>query len=176
MKVLVTGATGHIGTVLIKALQRRGDSVTAFVLPCEDISMIAPYCDRILYGDVRDQESLAIACRGIEVVFHTAGIIDISGTAKGRATMRQINVDGVRHVLEAVKREQVRRLVYISSVHALPERPRGEVIRESRVFDTRCIRGAYAKSKAEGTRCVLEAVKTGCDAVIVHPLGYHRSR
>jgi len=171
MKVLVTGATGHIGTVLVKALKKRGDSVTAFVLPCADISRISPYCDHILYGDVRDRDSITIACKGIDVLFHSAGIIDISGTAKGRMMMRDINVGGVKNVLEAVKKEHVSRLVYISSVHALPERPQGEVIRESRVFDIRSIRGAYAKSKAEGTRCVLEAVKAGCDAVIIHPSG-----
>ncbi len=172
MKVLVTGATGHVGTVLIKALAERGDSVTAFVVPSEHIDVIEPFCDRILYGDVRDLSSLQVAFKEIDVVFHTAGIVDITLSLKAKRMMEEVNITGVSNVTEACLSSQVKRLVYISSVHALEEEKGHREIRESRIFDPKRIRGAYAKTKAEGTRRVLEAVdKRGLDAVIVHPAG-----
>ncbi len=171
MHALVTGATGHVGTVLIKALKKRGDTVTAFVLPFQDISNIEAYCDHILYGDVGDLSSLRVAFRGIDAVFHTAGVIDITWSLKAKRNMQKVNVEGVANVIEAVRQEHVSRLIYISSVHAIREIPHGGIIRETASFNSSLLRGAYAKTKAAGTSLVLEAAKQGIDAVIVHPAG-----
>ena len=172
MKVLVTGATGHVGTHLVQRLKLRGDEVTAFVLPRQSIKAIAPYCDHILYGDIVDLMSVQIACRGIDVVFHTAGLIDISSSRKAKKQMHEVNVNGVKNVIEACKREKIKRLVYTSSVHAIQEQEKKIVIEESNVFDERFIKGSYAKTKAEATRLILQAAaKNEIDAVIVHPAG-----
>ena len=65
----------------------------------------------------------------------------------------------------------VKRLVYTSSVHAIPELPEGEVIREADHFEAADVVGLYAKSKARATQIVLDSVQRGLDAVIVHPSG-----
>ena len=77
MKCVVTGATGHIGNILVKALHARNDKVTAFVLPREDIGNIKDYVETVAYGDVRDQQSLEYAFAGQDIVYHLAGVIDI---------------------------------------------------------------------------------------------------
>lgn len=171
MKVLVTGATGHLGNVLTKALKNRGDEVTAFILPGEDIAEIMPYCDHILYGNVLDLQSLIIAFRGIDVVFHTAGIIDISSSKKMRKLMQSVNIGGVHNVITACKDAHVSRLIYTSSVHAIQEKDGKETMYESSSFNPKFIKGSYAKTKAIATQAVLNATKEGLDAVVVHPAG-----
>ena len=171
MKCVVTGATGHIGNILVKRLQERGDEVTAFVLPREDISSIKSYTTRIAYGDIRDEQSLEYAFEGQDVVFHLAGIVDIGSNRKMKRLMHEVNVQGVRNVVAACRSANVRRLVYTSSVHAITELPHGQTIAEIKVFNPSTVKGFYAKSKAEATACVLQAAKEGLDAVVVHPAG-----
>ena len=60
----------------------------------------------------------------------------------------------------------VSRLVHVSSVHAIPEPPQGQVIREVDAFDPDLVVGGYAKAKAEATQAVLEAAEAGLDAVV----------
>ncbi len=171
MKVLVTGATGHLGTILTKALKERGDEVTCFILPGESISQISHYCDHILYGDVRDLDSIIIACKGIDVVFHTAGIIDISSSRKMKKLMKSVNIDGVKHVIRACKETNVSRLIYTSSVHAIQEEKGNKETKESSSFNPSFIKGSYAKTKAIATQLVIDASKEGLETIIVHPAG-----
>lgn len=171
MKVLVTGANGHLGTVLTKALSHRGDEVTAFIMPGENINEIYPYSNHILYGNVLDLHSLIIAFRGIDVVFHTAGIIDISSSRKMKRLMKSVNIGGVENVIKACKEAKVKRLVYTSSVHAIKEEEGKSNISETTNFNPKCIKGSYAKTKAVATKLILDATKEGLDAVVVHPAG-----
>ena len=171
MKVLVTGANGHLGTVLTKALKERGDEVTGFILPGQNISEIYDYCDHILYGDVRDLQSLNIAFKGIDVIFHTAGIIDISSSKKMKHLMKSVNIEGVKNVLLACKEAKVSRLLYTSSVHAIKEEKGKKETTESSSFNPRFIKGSYAKTKAIATQAVINATHEGLNAVIVHPSG-----
>lgn len=171
MKVLVTGANGHLGTVLTKALKERGDEVTCFILPGQNISQILSHCDHVLYGDVRDLQSLTIACKGIDVVFHTAGIIDISSSRKMKKLMKSVNIEGVKNVISACKEAKVRRLIYTSSVHAIKEEKGNKETKESSSFNPSFIKGAYAKTKAIATQLVIDAAKDGFETIIVHPAG-----
>ena len=78
---------------------------------------------------------------------------------------------GTRNLLELCQAYGVSRLVHVSSVHAIPEPPQGQVIREVDAFDPDLVVGGYAKAKAEATQAVLEAAEAGLDAVVVHPSG-----
>ena len=171
MKCVVTGATGHIGNILVKALHARNDKVTAFVLPREDIGNIKDYVETVAYGDVRDQQSLEYAFAGQDIVYHLAGVIDIGSGKKMRKLMYEVNVEGVRNVVNACRNASIKRLVYTSSVHAITELPHGQMIGESKVFNPSSVKGSYAKTKAAATAIVLDATKEGLDAVIVHPAG-----
>ena len=132
MKCVVTGATGHIGNVLVRELVEKGYEVTAFIREGESTRPLQNLPVNICYGDVRDKESLKIAFQGADWVFHLAGLIDIgSGNKK---MMYEVNVQGSKNVVQACKEEHVKKLIYTSSVHAIPEKKNGEVITETKEF------------------------------------------
>lgn len=166
---LVTGATGHIGNVLVRELVKRGEKVRAFVLPGEDLSPLADLNIEIAYGNVLDKASILRAFENIQCVFHLAGIISIcTGTD---ITVHEVNVVGTRNMVEAAMEAGVERFVYTSSIHAFKRIPHGTVIDETTPIDPASNIGAYDRSKAEATLYVLEKVKVGLPAVIACPTG-----
>jgi dihydroflavonol-4-reductase len=168
--VIVTGATGHIGNVLVRELLAGGAVVRALVLPDDDKRPLAGLNVEIVYGDTTDLESLKAAFAGAELVFHLAGIITIM---PGMASLlERVNVGGMHNVIAACRTSGVRRLVYTSSIHAIAEPPRGTVIDESQPFDPERVLGDYARSKARATLILLDEVrKGGLDVVICCPTG-----
>jgi dihydroflavonol-4-reductase len=167
--ILVTGATGHIGNVLIRELLASGESVRAMVLPKDDLTPIKDLDIEVAIGDVLNKESLRRAMRGVDTIFHLAGMISIlPGDA---AQLQRVNVDGTRNMLEMAKEMHVRRFVYTSSIHALARIPHGTTVDESIRFDPTGCMGDYDKSKALASLEVIKAAGDGLDAVIVCPTG-----
>ena len=167
--ILVTGATGHIGNVLVRKLVEKGEKVRALVWRGEDTTPIQGLDVETIEGDVLDPESLKPAFKGVNKVFHLAGIISIM---PGRNPMvRRVNVEGTRNILAAALRAGVERLVYTSSIHAIQRAPHGTVIDETLPFDVDNPYGAYDSSKAEASVEVQKAAAQGLDAVIVCPTG-----
>jgi dihydroflavonol-4-reductase len=168
--IVVTGATGHIGNILIRELITRKQIVRALVMPSDDYRSLTDLEVEIVRGDVTDMKSLKSAFGGADIVFHLAGIVTIMPSMK--KILERINVGGVRNVAEACRASGVRRLVYTSSVHAITEPPHGTVIDESQPFDPDRVLGDYARSKARATLFLLDEVrKGGFDAVICCPTG-----
>ena len=167
--VVVTGATGHIGNVLVRQLLSRGEDVRVVIPPFEDTASLDGLKVEMVEGDVRKIDSLIQAFKGSDVVYHLAGIISIlSGKSE---LLYQVNVVGTRNVAEACLKTGVRRLIYTSSIHAIAEPPHGIVIDESFPFDPDRAIGEYDRSKAQATLEVLQGVKQGLNAVIVCPTG-----
>jgi dihydroflavonol-4-reductase len=168
--IVVTGATGHIGNVLIRELITRRQIVRALALPNDACSPLAGLEVEIVRGSVTDLKSLESAFVGADIVFHLAGIVTIMPSM--RKILERVNVGGMRNVVEACCSCDVRRLVYTSSVHAIAEPPHGMIIDESQPFDPDRVLGDYARSKARATLLLLEEVcKGGLDAVICCPTG-----
>ncbi len=168
--ILVTGATGHIGNVLVAELFKRGHKdLRFFVAENDDISYVEKYGKEIVYGDIRDPFAVKRAVLGCDTVFHLAGLVKISGMRN--KTLFEINVQGTRNVVEACVEKEVKRLIYVSSVHALKEPPKGEPMNETFSTDIKSLTGAYARSKAMATMEVLSGIQKGLDAVIVFPSG-----
>lgn len=169
-KIVVTGATGHVGNALVRGLVADGATgVYALVRPGRGTAAIADLDIEVIEGDVRSYDSLLQAFRGAEVVFHLAGIVSIA--TRGLERLRETNVGGTRNVLAACRDAGVGRLVYTSSVHAFVEPPRGTCLDENSPIDPALVCGTYAKTKAEATLLVLDAAKEGLDAVTVFPSG-----
>ena len=80
--IVVTGATGHIGNVLIRELVARGQNVRALVLPGDDCLSLAGLNTELVYGDVTDLTSLESAFARADIVFHLAGIVTIATSMK----------------------------------------------------------------------------------------------
>ena len=114
---LVTGATGHIGNVLVRTLLEKGHKVRALVLPGEDLSPLQGLDVGILEGDVLCQESLEPAFAGVDVVFHLAGLISI--LPRRDDLVEQVNILGTQNALQAALNAGVGRFVYTSSIHAI---------------------------------------------------------
>jgi len=167
--ILVTGATGHIGNVLIRRLLAQGEEVRALVWRGEDTTPIKGLDVEQVEGDVLDPASLIPAMQGVDSVYHLAGIISIM---PGRNPfVWQVNVEGTRNVLDAARRAQVRRLVYTSSIHAIARAPHGVEMDESLGFDANNPYGEYDRSKATASLEVQKASAEGLNAVIVCPTG-----
>jgi len=167
--IVVTGATGHIGNVLVRELLLKGKNVRALILPYEDTLPLEGLKVEKVEGDVLDVGSLMQAFEGADVVYHLAGIISIlPGKSK---LLYQVNVMGTRNVVEACLKSGVRRLVYTSSIHAITEPPHGTTIDETFPFDPDRAMGEYDRSKAQATLEVLKLVNQGLDAIIVCPTG-----
>ena len=168
--IVVTGATGHIGNVLVRELVARGKAVHALVLPNDNLKPLEGVGAEIVQGDVTDLKSLEAAFTGAEIVFHLAGIVTIM--PRLRKLLEQVNIQGMRNVISACRNTGVRRLVYTSSIHAIAEPPHGTVIDESCKFDPDHVLGDYAWSKAYATCILLDEVKKGgLDAVVCCPTG-----
>jgi len=167
--ILVTGASGHIGNVLIRRLLESGQKVRALVWRGEDISSIRDLDLERVEGDVLDPASLADALEGVDTVYHLAGLISIM---PGRQPfVWKVNVEGTRNVLEAARRAEIRRLVYTSSIHAIKRAPLGVEMDESLGFDPNNPYGEYDRSKAAASLEVQNAAHADLDAVIVCPTG-----
>lgn len=168
---IITGAKGHLARTIIRALRGTNCLIRGLILPTEsgeDDQQITYY-----KGNVTQPESLDAVFSNIAfqetIVIHTAGIISIGDEVTPQ--MYAVNVQGTKNVVEQCRRSKVKRLVYVSSVHAIPEPDALSTISEVTNFHPEQVEGAYAKTKAEATRIVLEAAKNGLDAVVVHPSG-----
>lgn len=168
--IVVTGATGHVGNVLLRRLVDEGATgLRALVRPGRSLAALAGLDVEPVEGDVLDHDSLLRAFRGAEVVYHAAGIVSIQSGGYDR--LRETNVGGTRNVLTACREAGVSRLVYTSSVHAFVKPPQGTGLTEAAAIDPGRVHGTYDRTKAEATRLVLAAAATGLDAVVVHPSG-----
>ncbi|MBN2540569.1 MAG: NAD-dependent epimerase/dehydratase family protein [Bacilli bacterium] len=168
MKCFVTGATGHIGNVLVRKLYEDGHKMTSLVLPKDDISMIEPYTE-IIRGNILDTEFLEDVVKNYDWVFHLAGIVEI-GTGRKRK-IYTVNVEGTRNILSACQKNHIKRLIYTSSVHAVEELPKGQAMKEVDVFDPLLVKGHYAKSKAIATNIILNQEDDGLETIVVCPSG-----
>lgn len=166
MRAAVTGASGHLGANLVRALVEEGHDVA--VLVRDDTRAVEGLPVRVVRGDLFEPAALRRALDGAETVFHLAARISIDGDPGG--AVRRTNVLGPREVVAACRDVGVRRLVHVSSIHALSPRPADAPVDEGRLpSDTDADAPAYDRSKAHGEREVLDGVARGLDAVIVNP-------
>ncbi len=171
---IVTGIGGHLGNTIARELLASGATVRGFAQPSENVTMLYGGAVSIVRGDVRDRASLEPLFCGLTeqdevIVIHCAGIVSVE-TGYHQAIV-DVNVLGTQNVVDLCKAHQVKKLVYISTVHAIPEPPQGEAITEVNGFTPDAVIGLYAKTKAMATQIVLDAAKDGLDATVVQPSG-----
>lgn len=164
---LVTGATGHIGNVLVRKLLEHGENVRALILPGESRESISGLRVEAFEGDVLNLDAVFESMQGIKGIFHLAGVISIMPGAN--PFVRKINVEGTKNILRAAMENKIR-MIYTSSIHAI-QRVEDGVIDESVPYDMNNPYGAYDRSKAEATLEVLNAARSGLEAVVACPTG-----
>jgi dihydroflavonol-4-reductase len=165
MTVVVTGAAGHLGGNLVRALLSQGRRVRALIH--RDRRGLADLDVELCEGDVCDPASLRRAFQGADVVYHTAAHVSI--VSDEWALLEKTNIVGARNVLGAVHACKVRRLIHFSSIHALEQEPLDEPLDESRALATSMRVAPYDRSKAMGDSEVRRAAGQGLDVVILYP-------
>ena len=174
-KYLVTGATGFLGRAVLNELHERTEKNTvirALVLENDPFADgLSPKTETVC-GDVAEDASLDAFFSGADAqtcVIHCAGIVSIASDPGER--LYNVNVKGTSNIVSRCEKNGVGKLVYVSSVHAIPENPNGEKMAETTEFSSSLVHGDYAKSKAEATALVLAAAERGLNASVVQPSG-----
>jgi dihydroflavonol-4-reductase len=169
MLVAVTGASGHLGAHLVRRLLARGDRVRALLHGDHPATALRGLGVEVVHGDVLDPATLPGLVEGADVVFHLAAWISIDGDHGGKVT--RVNVEGPRNVVAAAAAAGCRRVVHVSSVHAIDLRVHREVD-ETTPRTLAPDRDPYDRSKALGELAALdEAEKRGIGIVVVRPTG-----
>ena len=167
MKVLVTGGTGFVGSQIVAALVRRGDTVRVLHRATSKLIMLEGLPIEHVLGDVQEPEAVARAVAGCDLVFHVAAVASYWRTQ--REQVYRVNVEGTRIVMEACLAAGVPRVVHTSSVAAIGIPRNGRPADERATFDAFSATFAYADSKHRAEAVVLQAVARGLPAVIVNP-------
>jgi dihydroflavonol-4-reductase len=166
--IIVTGATGHIGNVLVRQLNKKGSKVRAMIMPGESIKSLKGLDVELVEANVLDIDSVKNSFKDIKTVFHLAGVISI---LPGKdLIVREVNIQGTRNVVSAAKSVGVKKLVYTSSIHAIKRVNHG-LIDENAGYDPETPYGEYDRSKAIATLEVQRAAREGFNAVIACPTG-----
>lgn len=170
---IITGANGHLGNTIARKLVADNKEVRALVLPNDPVKSLDDVKCNIFYGDVTDKNSLEDIFNVKEgdetIVIHCAGIVSIA--SKYQQKVYNVNVLGTKNIVDMALTKNVSKFVYVSSVHAIMEPPKGKKITEVSDFNPDNVVGLYAKTKAEATNYVLSKSKEGLNACVVHPSG-----
>ena len=165
MLTVVTGAYGHVGANLVRALLDRGDRVR--VADKRQTKALAGLDVEHLAIDVLQPNSLEKAFKGADTVFHPAAIISITGDPTG--IVRRVNVEGPRNAAQAALACGVSRFVHCSSVHAFDLEECGPELTEAGPRALADHAPVYDRSKNAGENEVRSIIAEGLDAVIVNP-------
>jgi dihydroflavonol-4-reductase len=165
-RTLVTGATGFIGSHVVRMLVERGDEVIVTVRAGSRLDVLEGLPVRKVRADIRDRHAVRQAMRGVERVFHVAGTTNF---ALPRREMFSLNVEGTRIVLEEALRAGVQRAVHTSSVAAIGPSPKGQSADETNAWEAGRYAIPYVDSKHEAEVVALRLLARGLPLVIVNP-------
>jgi dihydroflavonol-4-reductase len=163
---LITGSSGHVGSNLIRELSKQDYKIRCIDFD-GDYRAYEGFDLEVIKGDITNKESLHSVFKNVDIVFHTAALINLDRRYKKQ--IRQVNVEGTRNVCDAAVKAGVKKLIHFSSVDAFYRFPIEEPLLESRslIDDPNAV--PYDLSKADGQKIVLEFCEKDLDASIIHP-------
>ena len=171
MLAFVTGATGFLGSHVARALAAQGAQLRLLVRPTSDLRNIEDLHAERVQGDLRDPASIERALAGCEAVFHVAA--DYRLWVRDPEQMYRSNVEGTRSLLEAARKQGVRRVVYTSSVATMGftsnGQANGHVADEQSPVSLADMIGHYKRSKFMAEQVAFDAARSGVDVVVVNP-------
>jgi dihydroflavonol-4-reductase len=169
-RVLVTGATGFIGSAVTRNLLGRGQEVVALVEPGADAANLEGLDVKQVVGDLRRADDVRQVVSGCRAVFHVAALYRF--WARDPSAFYAINVEGTRNVLGAASEAAVERLVYTSTVGTLglENVTDGSTAADERSYpDVRHLYGSYKRSKYVAEHEVLRAAAEGLPVSLILP-------
>jgi dihydroflavonol-4-reductase len=166
--VLVTGASGFVGSAIVQAFASAGYPVRALVRRSSPRTNLIDSACEITEGDLRDRNTITAALAGVRYLVHAAA--DYRLWAPSADELLQVNVEGTRVLMEEALRAGVERIVYTSSVATLALRADGSPADETRMLGAEQAIGTYKRSKVLAERVVQDLIETSrLPAVIVNP-------
>jgi len=166
MTVLVTGATGFIGSAVARELSEKGTKIRCLVRETSSMKNLDGLYIEIAHGDIRDIDSLNRALQGCDSVYHLAAVY--ASWLPDPGLMYQANEEGTRNVLTACRMAGVKKIVYCSSVAALGAHGKTPAD-ESAQFNLNATKDHYFISKYRAEQIALEFARSGLPVVIVNP-------
>ena len=168
MEILLTGATGFVGSHLARKLAESGHSLRVLYRSPSKLAVLKGLRYQAIQGDLHDRQALERACAGCDILFHVAAKADYWKDDDKDALWR-INVDGTNNVLAAAQAAHIKRVIFTSSASTIGIRPRAELATESDRFDLPPHRFWYAYTKVKAEEVVAKFVDSGLDVVTLNP-------
>ncbi len=178
--ILISGATGMIGSHLAYKLLSNGEQLRAMKRQSSSLQTIEKVfsyrdknykqlLDKIEWVDcdITDPEAVSEAMKDVDYVYHTAAIVSFSDT--NRAQIIQNNVEGTKNMVNSAVRLGVKKFCHVSSSSALGDVPDGEIITEKSMRNPKISHSGYSESKYLSELEVWRAINEGLNAVIVNP-------
>ena len=167
MLAFVTGATGFVGSHVARVLAEQGADLRLLVRSSSDLKNIRGLKAEQVVGDLRDPVTLEKAMAGCDVVFHVAA--DYRLWIPDPEQMYRANVEGTRAILQATRKNRVRRVVYTSSVATMGFTSNGRPADENSPVSLENMIGHYKRSKFMAEQVAMQAARSGMDVVVVNP-------
>jgi farnesol dehydrogenase len=153
VRILITGGTGYLGRTVVRAFADRGHHVTVFARTASSSGLPGTLTD----GDVRDRLGLDRAAAGCDAICHMAALVSIWRARS--SDFDEVNIGGLRHVLDVAAARSVPRVLYASSFLALPPRDRSAPIEAN----------DYARTKIAADRLADDRLRDGSPLIRVYP-------
>ena len=169
-KILVTGATGFLGSNLIQALIKKEEGqIVGMKRANSPMKLVESFRDQVewIEGDVLDISSLDTAFNGVDEVYHTAAVISYHPALK--AKMQQVNVEGTANVVDACLEKKVKKLLHVSSIAAIGREIGQDVTSEKNKWSISNATSEYGKTKHEAELEIFRGIAEGLHANIINP-------
>lgn len=166
--ILITGASGLLGTNLVRLSYQQGYKVRILVRPNADLSALRDIPMEIIYGLIDDKEDVLAAVKGCDHVIHAASLTTQWGTPY--EAYKRINITATQYIAEACLAFGVKRLIYVSTANTLAPGSRTVPGTELNAFGLHHINSGYINSKYVALQYIQEQVQQkGLQAVIISP-------
>ncbi len=170
-RILITGASGLLGSAIAHQLVEEGDVVFALCRPNSDLSLLESVKSNltILEGDILDVYSIEETLNhGIDYVIHAAAIVSFA--PKDRNQMFKTNVEGTANLVNVCLNKKIKKLCFISSIAAIGRPNNGDtIVDENQKWEDSPLNSNYAKSKFQAELEVWRGQAEGLDVVVVNP-------
>jgi len=166
MRVLVTGATGFLGSWVTREFVRAGRRVRILARPRSRLGDLGRLGVEVARGDVLSPESLVLATAGVDAIVHCAGLLSLN--PREREALQRVNVEGTRNVLQAAASRGVR-VVHTSSIATIGPTAEPRTLDEGAPSVPLAFDYAYAVSKRQSEELALSHARQGLDVVVLNP-------
>lgn len=168
-RIIVTGATGMVGSHVIKLLWERGyRNIIGIKRESSDMSLVQAYANDVEWRNADVTDITAWDFLGpMDLIIHTAAIVSLAD--KAVAEMYQVNITGTETIVNAALHAGIKKLIHLSSIAAVGRKENGELTTEDENYDQSADNSTYSKSKYAAEQHVWRGQKEGLTTVILNP-------